>query len=80
MPKQKRTANVGGVEDGAPVVDTGVAPENTETETPKTGKKSDSVVVIWYGGVREYNKQIHGDNFRELAQELADQFPGSEIK
>lgn len=40
--------------------------KNTEKE-----EVVDSVTVTWQGGVREYTKAVHGDDFMELAKEFA---------
>ena len=54
--------------------------ENTEEKSDeKPSKNKTSVKVEWRGGVREYSKEVHGDNFMDLAKSFAEKFNG-EIK
>ena len=32
---------------------------------------SDSATVVWQGGERTYSREVHGDNFADLAAEFA---------
>lgn len=39
----------------------------------------DIVVVKWKGGVREYSREVHGDNFADLANEFAEKKGGKVV-
>jgi hypothetical protein len=54
------------VEDGVHVGDVIELPPLTE-----------GVVVTWNGGTRAYTKDVHGKDFRELAQEFATKHNGT---
>lgn len=41
-----------------------------EEETVETPSKT-SATVTWKQGVRTYTKELHGDKFKELAEEFA---------
>lgn len=42
---------------------------------PKAGK--DAVVVSWRGNTRTYSLELHGADFKKLAQEFATKFNGT---
>ncbi len=63
-----------------------MAKVDTEKEAAKVAKvaekeaaKADrnSATVTWNGGVRTYTRELHGDNFAELAEEFAEKKNGS---
>lgn len=39
--------------------------------------KKTSVTVTWNNGVREYSKEVHGDDFMDLAKQFAEKFNGT---
>jgi len=44
---------------------------------PEASKKNkSSVTVTWNGGTRTYSKEVHGDKFKEYAEEFAEKFNG----
>jgi hypothetical protein len=47
----------------------------TVTDKVIVGTDKDSVVVRFEGGLRAYNKVMHGDNFAELAAEFVSKSP-----
>lgn len=44
-------------------------------KAPATGP--DTATVTWNGGSRVYSKEIHGDNFADLAAEFAEKHGGT---
>lgn len=55
------------------------AKAKAEKEAEKAVEKADktSVVVEWRGNTRTYSKEIHGDDFLELAESFAKKFNGT---
>lgn len=45
----------------------------------KAKVEGESVVVKWRGGEREYSREVHGDNFADLAAEFADKKGGKVV-
>ena len=42
-----------------------------DVEETKVPKNKNVAIVEWRGNIREYSKEIHGDNFLDLAKEFA---------
>ncbi len=40
-------------------------------------KDSDSVTVTWNGGTRTYSKEVHGDDYEDLADEFVEKHNGT---
>lgn len=54
------------------------AAKDAEKAAAKAAKSSaTSVVVEWNGKSREYSQELHGDDFRDLAQQFATKFNGT---
>lgn len=43
----------------------------------KIKTEGESVIVKWKGGEREYSREVHGDNFADLAAEFAEKKGGT---
>jgi hypothetical protein len=57
--------------------ETVAAEADEEDAKPKKAGKRIAVSVTWSGGTREYSKEVHGDNFEDLAQEFATKHGGT---
>lgn len=53
--------------------------EETLVEAEKETETSSKVVVRWELGTREYSKEVHGDNYKELAESFANKKGGELI-
>lgn len=54
------------------------AAKDAEKAAAKVAKAdTSSVTVSWLGNMREYSKEIHGDNFMALAEEFAAHIGGT---
>lgn len=55
------------------------AAESEAKANDKAGRKSKktSVMVKYYGGEREFSKEIHGDDFEDTAAEFAETHKGT---
>lgn len=56
-----------------------VAAEGTTSEAVETkaSKGAKSVTVTWAGVSREYSEEVHGEDFRDLAEAFAAKFNGT---
>lgn len=43
----------------------------------KAKTEKDAVTVTWKGGSRVYSKEVHGKDYKELAEEFAAKFEGT---
>ncbi len=59
------------------VVEGDVVEMAAEVTTPKAKKDKNSATVTWQGQSRTYTREIHGDNFSELAEEFAEKKGGT---
>jgi hypothetical protein len=57
--------------------DAAKAAAQAEKDAAKAAKSS--VSVTWSGGARTYSREIHGDNFNELAKEFAKKHNGQVV-
>lgn len=80
MPQPKKPVEEKSVEEVAETVEETVAEEvSPEVEAPTSKSKKTSVTVQFYGGTREYSKEVHGADFENLAKEFAKKFNGTII-
>lgn len=54
-----------------------MAKKDSEAGAENTTAKADIVSVQWNGGVREFSKEVHGDDFESLAKQFADKHKGT---
>lgn len=54
--------------------------ENDEEEAEEvTTSSKGAVIVTWNGGSREYSKEVHGKDYKALAEEFASKHPTAVI-
>jgi hypothetical protein len=50
-----------------------------EVEEIETTEKAGSVSVRWKGGVRSYTREVHGADYKKLAEEFAEKKNGTVV-
>lgn len=50
-----------------------------EVEEIETTEKASSVSVRWKGGVRLYTREVHGADYKKLAEEFAEKKGGKVV-
>lgn len=51
--------------------------EEIKEQSDVSTSATESVTVNYRNGTREYSREVHGDNFQDLAKQFAEKFKGT---